>query len=311
MADQDNPLKVLGLPSECTLTDVRERYRVLCLKYHPDKNPDAEDMFRAVTEAYNKIRTNPSLVQAPRAGGPASYLDGEVLVTMKDFYYADQKSVTLHRMTNCSACAGTGAKDGRAGVCSCCGGQGIIESSVLALFGRDNICPVCKGSGIIGDACPSCLGEKMAKESVTAKFRATLYIYYKKHVMLKGLGNGRPDGSHEDLMIRVQVHTDPFVDVEHNYFVVKVRASPAQIIAGDSGILEIFDRRIPYVITPGSNETIVKDGIRPGFAREVHIRFQEYIPQVTTETADLYSKIIELEKKSCDQIGSIAMTRSF
>jgi DnaJ-class molecular chaperone len=299
MADQDNPLKVLGLPSACTLADVRERYRILCLKYHPDKNPGSEGLFQAVTEAYNKIRANPRLVQVPRAAGPASYLDGEVVVTMKDFYYAEQKSVSLQRMTHCRPCAGTGAKSGKAGVCQCCDGQGIIESSALALFGRDNICPMCKGSGIVGDPCPSCHGEKMIKESITAKFRATLYIYYKKHVMLKGLGNGRADGSHEDLMIRVNVHEDPYITVEHNYFKVRLRTTPAQIISGDSGLLEIFDRRIPYVIKPRNSEVVVTDGIRPGFAREVHIILQEYIPEVTPETAELYGKIIELEKKTC------------
>lgn len=274
MIDQNDPLKILGLPPRCTLAEARERYRILCLKFHPDKNPGTEDVFRAISEAYKKIRTTPSLMQGPITTGPASYLDGEVLVTMKDFYYADQKSVTLQRWTNCRTCSGTGAKDSKTGVCSCCEGQGIIESSALALFGRDNICPKCKGSGIIGDVCLSCRGEKTIKESVTAKFRATLYVYYKKHIMLKGFGNVRPDGSHEDLMIRIKVHEDPYIDVEDNYFKVKVRVVPAQMIAGDSGILEIFDRRIPYVIKPGDSEVIVTDGIRPGFARKVCIRLQ-------------------------------------
>jgi len=309
MADADNPLKVLGLSSECTLDEVRERYRVLCLKYHPDKNPGNEVLFQAVSEAYNKLRIDPSIIQRQRNSGPHSYLDAPITLTIRDFYYAEEKSMRLQRLSVCRTCSGTGSKVGRAGVCTCCAGQGIIESAVLTLMGRDNICPICKGSGIVGEPCPSCHGEKRIHESITARFRATLYVYYKKHVLIKGMGNGRPDGTHEDLMVKVKIHEDPYVTIDGDSFQVYVNVTPAQRTAGDKGILEFFDRKLPYTIKPGDVATNVIDGIRGTFTRNVFIKFREYIPDITPDTAKLYDSIKELEKHACSQIGSIVMTK--
>jgi molecular chaperone DnaJ len=303
MEDTDDPIKILGLTQDSSPEDVRERYRVLCLKYHPDKHPGNEDLFQRVTEAYTKIKSNPGILKKQRVTGPVSYLEGDIILTIEDFYFAKEKSVSFTRTGLCPKCFGTGAKGGRGAVCACCGGQGIMDSPLLSLLGRDAICPVCKGSGITGDPCPACGGEKRVKEKVTARFRATLYVYYNKHILLKGMGNARQDGSYEDLMVRVQVHQDPYIKVESNYFVVAVNVTPVQTAVGDRGILDIFGRKVPYVIKKGEKEAEALDGIRSNFSRTIRIRFKTYIPESTPETADLYDRIKEMESKSCEKVG--------
>jgi len=309
MSDAD-PLKILGITTGVSMDDARESYRRLCIKYHPDKHPGYEELFRGVAEAYDKVRSDPSILRSVSSNqsGIVSYLSGSVRVTMKDIYLAEEKSVSFQRTTKCGYCAGTGSSEGAKGVCSCCNGMGIIESSVLSIMGRDSLCPICKGSGIVGGICSGCHGDKSVPEEVKATFRATLRCYYKKGVFLKGFGNVRPDGSFEDLMVKLDIHKDPYVSIEENYFKVYVNITPAQKVAGDRGILKIFGRQIPYKIEPGGFGEFVYDGIRPGFQRGIRIIFKELLPEMTENTIDLYRQIKEAEAISCEKIGSMILT---
>lgn len=50
-----NPYQTLGVGRSATDDEIRKRYRVLCLEYHPDRNPDdpsAEEKFKEVSSAY-------------------------------------------------------------------------------------------------------------------------------------------------------------------------------------------------------------------------------------------------------------------
>lgn len=52
-----NYYAVLGVTSDACDKDLRDAYRKLAMKWHPDKNPDnkaeAERMFKAIGEAYS------------------------------------------------------------------------------------------------------------------------------------------------------------------------------------------------------------------------------------------------------------------
>jgi len=62
-----NAYKTLGVPSDCASDDIRQRYRKLCLEYHPDKNvhklekerKSCEDRFKQIQQSYSQIG-NPS-----------------------------------------------------------------------------------------------------------------------------------------------------------------------------------------------------------------------------------------------------------
>ena len=56
-----NPLEVLNLTPPFTKEELKNRYRQLAFKYHPDKNqgdPTAEDRFKEVGYCYDKILQN-------------------------------------------------------------------------------------------------------------------------------------------------------------------------------------------------------------------------------------------------------------
>ena len=51
--------KLLKLPERATLKEVKDAYRTLCLKYHPDKcdknKKKSEEMFKKISQAYRII----------------------------------------------------------------------------------------------------------------------------------------------------------------------------------------------------------------------------------------------------------------
>ncbi|HEY2006643.1 MAG TPA: DnaJ domain-containing protein, partial [Solirubrobacteraceae bacterium] len=48
----------LGVPRDASAEDIRRAYRSLARHYHPDinKEPDAEDRFKQMSEAYDVLR---------------------------------------------------------------------------------------------------------------------------------------------------------------------------------------------------------------------------------------------------------------
>jgi cell division protein FtsB len=50
-------LKILGLNSSATSEDIKKVYRKLAMKWHPDRNkdPKAEEMFKSIKAAYEKL----------------------------------------------------------------------------------------------------------------------------------------------------------------------------------------------------------------------------------------------------------------
>ena len=79
----NNYYEILGVSKDATQDDIKKAYRKLAIQYHPDKNPEGDEKFKQIAEAYdtvgdeNKRRDYDNRLNNPfaGAGGGTSYED--------------------------------------------------------------------------------------------------------------------------------------------------------------------------------------------------------------------------------------------
>lgn len=64
MNDYEDYFSILNLSNKASLQDIKKAYRLLSIKYHPDKNHNANpELFNRVNDAYVKLTTNFASIQ--------------------------------------------------------------------------------------------------------------------------------------------------------------------------------------------------------------------------------------------------------
>ncbi len=138
----------------------------------------------------------------------------EMRLSFMDAAKGCKKTFSYTRNEPCSACRGTGAKNGTAfATCSKCNGQGIIQQVQNTMFGRtirQMPCPDCNGTGKkITDKCPDCKGKGSQKKETTLTVDIPAGVDTGSYMKKKGMGQAAPNGGAPgDLIIlfRVEPH---------------------------------------------------------------------------------------------------------
>lgn len=293
--------EILGVKQGDTLEDIKKKAGRLFKKYHTDKNKNtkSEEKFKEVYEAYKYIRDNPSVLQVTEQEEQIDkrYIAFTVKTSIQDIYLGTEKSIVVQRNKYCAYCKGTGSSTGLSGICPTCEGKGHVSGKLLKLMGMDEKCAQCSGSGSIsGHPCENCHGSKVVVEEACVSFMVGIAHYKRKALVLDGEGHQIGPNLFGSILVSLEIEPSDRIRIEEDYFCVYAKILPVQRIIGDESNIEIFGRKIPYVIEKGSSEAWVEDSVKPGLVQKVRVMYMPLQPSINDETLPLYKKILEIEK---------------
>lgn len=141
-------------------------------------------------------------------------------LSFEEAAFGAEKTITFPKIEKCSACKGTGAKDGKDfSVCPDCRGTGRVRYQQNTMFGttiREAGCTKCNATGkIIKEKCESCNGKGIKRVQKTINVKIPVGIDDGQTIRLRGEGNAPTrEGENGDLNIRITV-------LKHKLFVRK------------------------------------------------------------------------------------------
>lgn len=237
---------VLGLKDGASEDEVKKRSRELMKKYHPDVNKEkgAEEQFKRINEATERIKSGEPDMPTHQTGNPFSYYDnlGSIFETMfgatmngrpsrrsnrrppeniqlrivlsfEESVVGAQKTVKYQVNDACQTCEGAGTVIEGNG-CNACGGRGIIDQ--VRVMGNihsttRSMCPKCMGQ-VKMKGCRTCGGAKTATRERTqqihippgAKDGSSLRVRGAGHAIVEPMPSG-----HTDVILNVVVTPDP------------------------------------------------------------------------------------------------------
>ncbi len=200
-----------------------------------------------------------------RRDGPSRGADvrAAVLLSLKEAAFGVQKELDLEHPTPCSACSGTGAKDGKRETCSGCGGRGQVAHARGA-FVLTTTCGQCGGEGAVAvDRCEECKGRGDVVRARKVRLTVPAGVDEGQTLRLANQGQpGRMNGPPGHLYVTVEVTPDERFTRDGYDLVHELHVSFPQAALGADVEVPTLDStetvRIPAGVQPG--DTMVVEG---------------------------------------------------
>ena len=137
-------------------------------------------------------------------------IEQNVTLTFEEAAFGVAKEIKVTRNETCSACKGTGAKNGTEyTTCSTCNGQGQVNVTQNTPFGRVSsvrACSSCRGTGrIIKTSCPECSGRGILRKTLTLKVNLPAGVETDQVMTVRGEGEKVVNGVNGDLLLLIRV----------------------------------------------------------------------------------------------------------
>ncbi len=133
-----------------------------------------------------------------------------VTLSFEEAAFGAQKEVNINRTEPCSACNGTGAKNGTEFTkCTTCNGNGKIrqvQNTPIGQVASERVCPKCGGTGkIIKETCPKCYGKAFLRVNKKLNITFPSLMENGQTVTVRGEGDKVKGGVNGDLVIAITV----------------------------------------------------------------------------------------------------------
>ena len=251
---------ILGVSKNASVDEINAAYRSLARKYHPDvnKDPDAVDKFKAVTEAYEVLSDKDKRAQHDNpfpfgnmgnffsqmfAGAAArqhrshpSNLDVHYRLNI-DFLEAANgcaKDVEIPLKELCKTCGAVGWM--KVEKCFVCNGVGQVAQQ-QGHWSLQRDCSKCNGTGNIpSDKCKDCDGGFISKGSETVSIKIPMAAESGLTLGMTGKGQYGRSGSRGDLYVTIAVKPHDFINRIRNSLdlLCEVPVTYTQLVLGGS-----------------------------------------------------------------------------
>ena len=274
---------VLGVQRGASEADIKDAYRRLAVKYHPDRNSqdDATEKFMEAREAYEVLSDDEKRHRYDRFGhagvdpniggmnGGRSADFGDAFddvfgrrrargadmqcvldLTLEQAVAGDAVEITLPTLASCGECNGSGAKPGTSpSKCPQCHGRGQIRllQGFLSLP-----CPRCRGQGsVIKDPCRSCGGSGRVERRKTLSVKVPAGVDTGDPIRLTGEGQaGAGGGPPGDLYVQIRVAEHPIFTRDERNLYCNVPLSFADAALGGEIEVPTLNGRVTVKVPP-------------------------------------------------------------
>ncbi len=193
-----------------------------------------------------------------RVSRKGSNLRVKVKLNLHEIAYGVDKKIKVSKYVTCSACNGTGAKNGTAlSSCSTCRGTGQvtrISNTFLGQMQSTSTCPTCGGEGkTISEKCTSCYGEGIVQDHDVIPVSIPAGVAEGMQITLSGKGNAaRRGGINGDLFILIQEEQHPELIRDGNDLLYNLYISISQAALGAPAEIPTVDGKVKVRIEPGT-----------------------------------------------------------
>ena len=303
--------EILNIPRDASASEIKDAFRKLAKKHHPDKKGGTDEKFNQIKEAYDNLINNEqyspsvdlnkdSVLQffregfIPYSNMPKNGSDIELVVSVPLTEIANKsihRAVEYNAETICHTCRNTGAaKDESVRNCILCKGKGFVKSKskFKNIFDKKQ-CMFCEGEGTViakDDLCSDCDGTGKVEKKVSKKVNIPKFSEQGKKLRVKHAGHcGYKNGSKGDLKLTVNIEDGGGFSIKDNNILLvfpityyeAVEASTIEIptIYGDS-----VDFDIDAPIKPNEKFTLERLGYYNGNERgDMIVRFLIFPPE--------------------------------
>jgi len=326
-----NFYEILGVGRSASQDEIKKAYRRLANELHPDKNPEnpeAEEQFKEVGEAYGTLsdpHKRQIYDQFGKSGGPRMrqrnsaqenqywemhfgerfyipHIEHLFKIGFMELFKGATTDTRINRRDPCDECSGRGYGDnGSVEICTMCGGTGRVSSRMILL----NVvitCQNCNGMGSkIKNPCHSCKGDGSKLKSTTLRIDVPRGTPPGKILCVPGAGHWAKEvNKRGDVYVKLVVEEHPlFIMDEWPNLHCVVPVTIRQAVCGASVRVPTphgdAALRIPPGIKNGTVLKMKKKGMPKGGSAygDLHVSILVDVPALNAEQKKIFEGIDE------------------